>query len=37
MLHIVFKNQKKLNKFEDKLIKTSEISGFLLDKKNITK
>ena len=34
-IHIVFKNKDKLNDFEDNLIKTSEISGFLLDKKNI--
>ena len=34
-IHIVFKNEKKLNKFEDKLIKTSKISGFILNKKDI--
>ncbi len=35
-IHIVFKNIKSLNLFEDDLIKTSSISGFLLNKKNIT-
>ncbi len=34
-IHIVFKNEAKLNKFENDLIKTSSVSGFLLDKKNI--
>lgn len=34
-IHIVFKNEKKLDKFEDKLIKTSKISGFILNKKDI--
>ena len=34
-LHIVFKDADKLNKFEDNLIKTSEISGFLTKRKNI--
>tara|TARA_B100001057_G_scaffold24487_1_gene22589 strand:+ start:2342 stop:3610 length:1269 start_codon:yes stop_codon:yes gene_type:complete len=33
-IHIVFKNEEKLKKFENKLFKTSNISGFLLDKKN---
>ena len=33
-IHIVFKDEKKLEKFEDKLFKTTEISGFLLDEKN---
>jgi len=33
-IHIVFKNEKKLDKFEDKLIKTSKISGFILNKKD---
>ena len=32
-IHIVFKDEKKLQKFEDKLFKTSKISGFLLDEK----
>ena len=34
-IHIVFKNQKKLNEFNDKLIKTTEVSGFLVNGKNI--
>ncbi len=34
-IHIVFKDEEKLRKFEDNLIKTSKISGFLLDKENI--
>ena len=34
-LHIVFKNIKSFENFEETLIKTSDISGFLLDKKNI--
>ena len=34
-MHIVFKDEDKLNQFEENLIKTSNISGFLLDKKNI--
>tara|TARA_A100001015_G_scaffold55234_1_gene60680 strand:- start:24 stop:899 length:876 start_codon:yes stop_codon:yes gene_type:complete len=33
-IHIVFKDQSKLEKFEDKLFKTTKISGFLLDEKN---
>ena len=33
-IHIVFKDEKKLQKFEDKLFKTTEISGFLIDGKN---
>ena len=33
-IHIVFKDEKKLQKFEDKLLKTSKLSGFLLDEKN---
>ncbi len=33
-IHIVFKDEKKLKKFEDKLCKTSIISGFLLKEKN---
>ena len=35
-LHIVFKNAKALKDFEENLIKTSYISGFLKNKKNIT-
>ena len=35
-IHIVFKDEDKLNQFEDKIIKTSKISGFLIDKKDIT-
>ena len=34
-MHIVFKDEDKLNQFEENFIKTSNISGFLLDKKNI--
>ncbi len=33
-IHIVFKNEKKLKEFENKLLKTSKISGFLIDEKN---
>jgi len=33
-IHIVFKDEEKLKKFDDKLFKTSMISGFLLDDKN---
>ena len=36
-LHIVFKNEKKLKKFEENLIITSTISGFLKNRKNIVK
>ena len=36
-LHIVFKSNEKLQKFEKELIQTSELSGFLIDKKNLTK
>ena len=32
--HIVFKDEKKLKEFENKLLKTSMISGFLIDEKN---
>ncbi len=35
-IHIVFKDEDKLNQFEGNLIKTSKISGFLKDKKDIT-
>ncbi len=35
-VHIVFKNKEKLEKFDEKLEKSSDISGFLIDKKNIT-
>ena len=34
-LHIVFKSKKNLINFDEKLIKTSEISGFVLNKKKI--
>ena len=34
-LHLVFKSKNKLENFEEKLIKTSDISGFLINKKNI--
>ena len=33
-IHIVFKDEKKLKEFENKLLKTSMISGFLIDEKN---
>ena len=36
-LHIVFKNEKKLSNFEESLIKTSELSGFLKKKIDIKK
>ena len=36
-LHIVFKNEKKLKMFEENLIITSTISGFLKNRKNIVK
>ena len=35
-IHIVFKDENKLTNFEEKLIKTSNVSGFLLNKKDIT-
>ena len=34
-LHIVFKDKKKLKIFEEDLIRTSEISGFLKNRKNV--
>ncbi len=34
-LHIVFKDIEKLENFEEKLIKTSNVSGFLANRKNI--
>ena len=34
-IHIVFKNKDFLNSFEESIVKTSEISGFLINKKNI--
>tara|TARA_A100001011_G_scaffold235331_1_gene243409 strand:- start:1544 stop:2812 length:1269 start_codon:yes stop_codon:yes gene_type:complete len=34
-VHIVFKNKEKLNKFDEGLVKTSSLSGFLLNKKEI--
>ncbi len=34
-LHVVFKNEKKLIKFEESLVKTSDVSGFLVIKKDI--
>ena len=34
-IHIIFKSEEMLNRFEDKLIKTSKVSGFLVDEKNI--
>ncbi len=33
-LHVVFKDKDKLNKFEDVLIKTSDFSGFIQEKKD---
>ena len=35
-IHLVFKDKDKLKNFEEELIKTTEISGFLVNKKNIT-
>tara|TARA_Y100001970_G_scaffold289418_1_gene419719 strand:+ start:181 stop:1449 length:1269 start_codon:yes stop_codon:yes gene_type:complete len=35
-LHIVFKNKEKLKNFDEKLVETTESSGFLVNKKNIT-
>ena len=35
-MHIAFKNKDSINNFEEKLIKTSDVSGFLKNKKNIT-
>lgn len=35
-LHIVFKNKDKLKNFDESLIKTSEVSGFLINRKRIT-
>ena len=35
-MHIAFKNKNSINNFEEKLIKTSDVSGFLKNKKNIT-
>ena len=36
-LHLVFKNKQKLDEFDEKLIKTSDISGFLIKKKEVRK
>ena len=36
-IHIVFKDEAKLNLFEDKLIRTSKVSGFLSIRKNVRK
>ena len=36
-LHIVFKDKEKLNSFEKKIFKTSDISGFPLEKENLMK
>ena len=36
-LHIVFKDVKKLNNFKENIEKTSDISGFLVNKKDFTK
>ncbi len=35
-MHVVFKNKDSIINFEEKLIKTSDVSGFLKNKKNIT-
>ena len=35
-LHLVFKNKKSLDEFDDNLLKTSETSGFLSVKKDVT-
>ncbi len=35
-IHIVFKNKNKLKNFDEIIIKTSDVSGFLLDKKEIS-
>ena len=34
-VHIVFKNKEKFNKFEEDIVKTSNTSGFLINKKEI--
>ena len=34
-IHIVFKNKENIDSFDEDLIKTTEISGFLMNKKNI--
>ena len=34
-LHIVFKNAEELKNFEENLYKTSEVSGFLINRKNV--
>jgi len=36
-LHLVFKNKQKLDEFDEKLIKTSDISGFLINKRDVKK
>ena len=36
-LHIVFKNEEKLKSFKENIVKTSNISGFLQNKQDITK
>ncbi len=36
-IHIVFKSSDRLNNFEEKLIKTSPVSGFLINKKDLKK
>ena len=36
-LHIVFKNEEKIKNFEENIVKTSNISGFVSKKQNITK
>ena len=35
-IHIVFKDKDKLNNFEEELIRTTEVSGFLVKEKKIT-
>ena len=34
-VHVVFKNKEKFNEFDENIIKTTDVSGFLIDKKNI--
>ncbi len=35
-IHIIFKDKKKLKEFEKELVKTSEVSGFLINRNDIT-
>ncbi len=36
-IHIVFKNKRKLEEFDEELVQTSNVSGFLLNKKDINR